>query len=385
LLVDYYTGNRYEQPDQTEGVTMTMDFLTNEEIVIAARRNLGQGPWDYLVGGSESETTLRRNRLAFDRWAFRPRILRDVSKVDASTSFLGHHLRIPVLLAPIGSLQVFSPEGGVAVARAAGEFGTMHVVSTATQPGLEEIQAASEAPKIFQLYVRGDDAWVRDLLQRAAASGYKAIALTVDSAVDSLRERPILTRWVRPSRRVAFEPIHQASLTWEKMDWIRSLTNLPFLLKGVQTAEDAEIAVQHGVDVIWVSNHGGRQLDHGQGSLEVLPEVVEAVAGRAEVIVDGGIQRGSDVLKAMALGANAVAIGRLQTWGLAAAGSDGVRRVLEILETEIMSAMGLTGVTSIGELGPQYLTRSESVTPPHEMSAWVNMPKYGGRIDGRIL
>ena len=364
---------------------MTMDFLTNEEIIQAARRAIGQGPWDYLVGGSESETTLRRNRMAFDRWAFRPRVLRDVSKVDASTSFLGHHLRIPVLLAPIGSLQVFAPEGGVAVARAAGEFGTMHVVSTATQPGLEEIQAVGDAPKIFQLYVRGDDAWVRDLLQRAAESGYKAIALTVDSAVDSLRERPILTRWVRPSRRVGFDPIYQAQLTWEKMDWIRSLTDLPFLLKGVQTAEDAEIAVQHGVDVIWVSNHGGRQLDHGLGSLEVLPEVVDAVAGRAEVIVDGGVQRGSDVLKALALGARAVAIGRLQTWGLAAAGSDGVRRVLEILESEAVSAMGLLGVTSTSELGPQYLTRSEVVTPPHEMSSWPNMPKHGGRIDGRIV
>jgi isopentenyl diphosphate isomerase/L-lactate dehydrogenase-like FMN-dependent dehydrogenase len=358
---------------------MTADFLTNEEVVQAARRNLPQGEWDYLVGGSESETTLRRNRAAFDRYAFRPRVLRDVSKIDPSTTFLGHVLRLPVMLAPIGSLQAFTRDGGVAAAQAAGEFGTVHIVSTATQPTLEEIAASTDAPKVFQLYVRGDDAWVRDIVGRAERAGYVGLALTVDTAVDSRRERPILTRWVRPSRRVGFEPIFQAQLTWEKMDWIRSLTGLPFLLKGVQTPEDAEIAVEHGVDVIWVSNHGGRQLDHAQGSLDVLPEIVTAVGGRAEVIVDGGVQRGSDVLKAIALGASAVTIGRLQCWGLAAGGKDGLLRVLEILEIEILSAMGLMGVTRPDELSPRDLALAERVTPPHEMSAWVNMPR------GRIL
>ena len=162
------------------------------------------------------------------------------------------------------------------------------------------------------------------------------------------------------------------------MDIIKEMAGLPFMLKGVQTAEDAEIAVQHGVDVIWVSNHGGRQIDHALGSMDTLPEIVQAVNGRARIIIDGGVQRGSDILKAVALGADAVALGRLQGWGLAAGGKDGVVRMLEILEDELICEMGLTGVTSIAQMTPEYVCKAEAVTPPHEMSAWVNMPV--GRI-----
>jgi glycolate oxidase len=363
---------------------VAVDFVTNEEIILAARRNLAQGPWDYLVGGSESETTLRRNRLAFDRVGFRPRVLRDVSQIDTSTEFMGSKLRIPVLLAPIGSLQAFEPGGGATVAKAAGEFGVTHVVSTATEPGLADIMAASSAAKIFQLYVRGDDAWVEEIVTRAARLGYQGLAVTVDLAVESYRERPMISRWTRPSRRVAFDRMWQAKLDWKMLDWINGLTDMPLLLKGVQTAEDAELALEHNVDVIWVSNHGGRQLDAALGSLDTLREVVSAVRGRAKIVVDGGIQRGSDILKAIALGADAVSIGRLQAWGLAAAGQAGVVRVLEILELEMISAMGLLGVTSLKELGPDYLREAEQVTQPHEMSSWVNMPTPGG-FGGRLL
>jgi glycolate oxidase len=356
------------------------DFVSNEEIIIAARKNLPQGPWDYLVGGSESETTFRRNRQGFDKLAFRPRILRDVSKIDTSTRFLGHTLRIPVLPAPIGSLQAFTPTGGVATAQASAEFGTIPVISTATQPTLEEIAASTDRPKIFQLYVRGDDPWVEDILRRVVDSGYIGMALTVDLAVDSNRERPMISRYVRESRRAAaYQPLFQARLDWRRMDWIKSLTpTLPFMLKGVQTAEDAELAVEHGVDVIWVSNHGGRQLDHARGSMDCLPEIVAAAQGKAQIILDGGIQRGSDVLKAIALGATAVSIGRLQGWGLAAAGKDGLVRVLEILENEMISAMGLLGVTNIDQLSPKDVIAADPVGWSHEMSQWVNMP--GGRI-----
>jgi glycolate oxidase len=353
------------------------EFLSNEEIVQAARKNIGQGEWDYLVGGSESETTLRRNRLALDRIAFRPRVLRNVSRIDTSTMFFGHKLRIPVMLAPIGSLQAFTPEGGVAAARAAAQFGTIHVVSTATLPSLEEI-AAVDGPKIFQLYVRGDDDWVKDIVVRAYKAGYIGLAVTVDLAVDSHRERPMLTGYVRPSRRLPLDRTWQAKLDWQKLEWIRSLTPMPVLLKGVQTAEDAELAVQLGIEVIWVSNHGGRQIDGGLGSMEVLREVMEVARGKAQIVVDGGIQRGGDVVKAIALGADAVAVGRLQGWGLAAAGTEGAVRVLEIMENEMISTLGLIGVTSLNELGPEYLAEGERVTPPHEMSAWVNMPV--GRI-----
>ena len=353
---------------------MSLDFVSNEEIIQEARRRVDQGAWDYLVGGSESETTLRRNRLAFDRIAFRPRILVDVSHIDPSTAFLGQQLRIPAILAPIGSLQVFHPEAAVASTRAATEFGIMHAISSVTQPALEETAAATPTPKIFQLYVHGDTKWTEDILGRVKQAGYAALALTVDVAHYSRRERPMLTRYQPPTRRVGQAPDrrHQASLTWETMDMIKEMAGLPFMVKGIQTAEDAAIAVQHGVDVMWVSNHGGRQIDHGLGSMDTLPEIVQAVQGKARIIVDGGVQRGTDILKAVALGADVVALGRLQGWGLAAGGKDGVVRMLEILEDELICAMGLIGVTSIGQVTPQYVCKAEPVTPPHEMSAWVN-------------
>ena len=354
---------------------MSLDFVSNEEIIQEARRRVDQGAWDYLVGGSESETTLRRNRLAFDRIAFRPRILVDVSHIDPSTTFLGQQLRIPAILAPIGSLQVFHPEAAVASTRAATEFRIMHAISSVTQPALEETAAATPTPKIFQLYVHGDMKWTEDIIARVKQAGYAALALTVDVAHYSRRERPMLTRYQPPTRRVGQAPDrrHQASLTWETMDIIKEMAGLPFMVKGIQTAEDAAIAVQHGVDVMWVSNHGGRQIDHGLGSMETLPEIVQAVGGKARIIVDGGVQRGTDILKAVALGADVVALGRLQGWGLAAGGKDGVVRMLEILEDELICAMGLIGVTSIDQVTPQYVCKAEPVTPPHEMSAWVNM------------
>jgi isopentenyl diphosphate isomerase/L-lactate dehydrogenase-like FMN-dependent dehydrogenase len=358
---------------------VSLDFVSNEEIIQEARRRVNQGAWDYLVGGAESETTLRRNRLAFDRIAFRPRILVDVSEIDSSTTFMGQKLRIPAILAPIGSLQVFHPEAAVASTKAATEFGIMHAISSVTEPALEETAKATDTPKIFQLYVHGDMKWTEDILGRVKDAGYAALALTVDVAHYSRRERPMRTRYQPPTRRVTPDRRHLASLTWETMDRIKAIAGLPFMLKGVQTAEDAVLAVQHGVDVIWVSNHGGRQIDHGLGSMETLPEIVQAVGGKARIIVDGGVQRGTDILKAVALGADAVALGRLQAWGLAAGGKDGIVRMLEILEDEIVCNMGLIGVTSIGQLTPQYVCKAEAVTPPHEMSGWVNMPV------GRIL
>jgi isopentenyl diphosphate isomerase/L-lactate dehydrogenase-like FMN-dependent dehydrogenase len=357
---------------------LSPEFVSNEEIVREARRRLAQGPWDYLVGASESETTMRRNRLAFDRVAFRPRVLEDVSKVDTSTTLLGHSLRIPVILAPIGSLQVFIPEGGAEAARAAAEFGTAHVVSSVTLPSLEEIAEASGPSNMFQLYIHGDWEWTKDMIDRVKAAGYKGFCITVDTATYSRRERPLMTRWTPVSQRTPRDPVWAASVTWESIDRIKEYAGLPFMLKGIATAADAALALEHGVDVIWVSNHGGRQLDHGLGTIDMLPDIVDVVGDNAEVIVDGGVQRGSDVVKAVALGAKAVAIGKLQGWGLAANGTAGAVRVLEILQEEIRIAMGLMGVTSIDKLSPSYVAKAEPVVQPHEMSAWTNMP--GGRL-----
>jgi glycolate oxidase len=365
------------------------EFVSNEQIVQAARRRLGQGAWDYLAGGSESETTLRRNRLAFDRWALRPRVLTDVSHIEPSTTLMGLPLRIPVVLAPVGSMQVFDPDGAATSGIAAGEYGTLQVVSSASEPSIEDVAAASKGPKVYQLYIRGDWPWIEDTVARIREAGYIGFCLTVDTAVPSRRDRTILSGFVNPgSRNRGGQPgINYASMvTWEMMARIKELAGLPFMLKGVARADDARLAVEHGVDVVWVSNHGGRQLDHGLGSVDMLPEIVEAVDGRAEVILDGGVQRGSDIIKAIALGAKAVAIGRLQAWGMAADGKDGIVRVLELLEDEIRSAMGLMGVTKIGDVTRDFVQRARPVTPPHEMSAWANMSYYGkAGADGRIL
>ena len=359
---------------------MVSQFLSNEEIVQRARKNLPQGAWDYLVGASESETTMRRNRLAFDKLAFRPRVLRDVSSVDTSTTFLGRKLRIPALLAPIGSLQVFHPDAGAGSTRAAAEFGIMHVLSSVTEPTLEETADAVDHPKVFQLYLHGDWGWIVEMVERIKSAGYIGLCITVDTAHYSRRERPMLTRWMPPTqqRRTRPDPSFAASVTWDTVDKIKDLAGLPFMLKGIATSEDARIAVEHGVDVVWVSNHGGRQLDHDRGTMSMLPEVVEAVDGKAEIVLDGGVQRGADILKAVALGAQAVALGKMQGWGLAADGQAGVVRMLEILEDEMIVAMSLMGVTSIDQLGPEFVCEADAVTMPHEMSAWTNMP--GNRI-----
>ena len=357
---------------------MVSQFLSNEEIVQRARTNLPQGAWDYLVGASESETTMRRNRLAFDKLAFRPRVLRDVSSIDTSTTFLGNKLRIPALLAPIGSLQVFHPDAGAGSTRAAAEFGVMHVLSSVTDPTLEETAAAVDYPKVFQLYLHGDWGWIEEMVGRIKDAGYIGLCITVDTAHYSRRERPMLTRYTPPTQRRRPDPRHAASVTWDTVDKIKDIVGLPFMLKGIATAEDAKIAVEHGVDVVWVSNHGGRQLDHDRGTMTMLPEVVEAVDGKADIVLDGGVQRGADILKAVALGAKAVALGKMQGWGLAADGQAGVVRMLELLEDEMTVAMALMGVTSIDQLGPEYVCEADAVTAPHEMSAWTNMP--GNRI-----
>ncbi len=356
---------------------MALDFVTNQEIIVAARRNLTDNVWHYLTGGAESEVTMRRNRYGLDGLAFRPRVLVDVSRVDTSATFLGHKLKMPVMLAPIGSLQSITPDGGVAVAKAAEEFGTINFVSSVTQPSLEEIAHANRSPKIFQLYVQGDMKWVENVLARVKRAGYSALCLTVDTAHYGHRERQMMDRWLPPSRRgVGYE--YRAGLTWEMLDAIKEMAGLPFVLKGIATAEDAALAVEHGVSAIYVSNHGGRQLDHGRATIDVLPEVVDAVSRKAEIVLDGGVLRGSDVLKAVALGANAVAIGKLQGWGLAAGGQAGLVRVLEILESEIMTTMGLLGVARLDQLTSAYLCKVQPLGPCHEMSAFPHMP--GGQL-----
>jgi len=345
-------------------------FQTLHEIARAARRNLADGPWDYMMGGAETETTLKRNRAAIDAIAFRPRVLRDVSKVDVSSSFLGRPVRIPVMLAPVGSVESFAPGGGATAGKASGAFGVPHMLSSACNPGLEATAAAADNYRIFQLYVRGDDAFVDDHVKRALDHGYHAFCMTVDTASYSRRERDLDKRFVKPWRLRATGQEFQAALSWDQVKRFKDRHDIPLVLKGIATGEDAAIACDLGVDAVYVSNHGGRQLDHGRGSIEVLPEVVKAVAGRSVVMVDGGFMRGTDVVKAIALGAQVVGIGRLSCLGLAAAGEPGLVRALELLEEEIRIAMGLLGVHSLAQLDPSYLHPAAPVTLPHVTSAF---------------
>ncbi len=355
-------------------------FQTLDEIVRAARLNLNQNLWDYLVGATATETTLLRNRLALDRIGFRPRVLVDVSHVDPSARFLGHTIRLPVALAPVGGLDSLGVGGGATVARGAGLAGVPFLLSSVTELTIESVAACSSGPKIFQLYIRGDDAWIDDHVHRATAAGYDAFCITVDSAIYSRRERDIANRYAKPWRATAAKPQFQAGFDWAALTRFRARhPDVKLILKGIAIAEDAVRACDLGVWGIYVSNHGGRQLDHGEGSIGVLPEIKAAVGGRAQVMVDGGISRGSDVVKAVGLGADLVGIGRLYCYGYAAAGAEGIARVIELLEIEVIECLGLLGLTSFEGLDGSYLRPVEAVVPPGVHSAFplLRLP-HGG-------
>lgn len=346
-------------------------YLCLHEFVKAAKEKLNPNIWDYLIGGTETETTVARNRAAIDTAALRPRVLNDVSTVDTSAQFQRHKIALPVILAPVGSLESFHPEGGAAVARGSHAFGVPYMLSSVSQPGLEETAAASEGPKIFQLYVRGDRDWVDDVAQRAIAAKYDAFCITVDTAHYSRRERDISKRFVKTWRAANTGMEFQAALSWRDVAHFKRKHRIPLILKGIGTAEDAAIACEHEVEMIYVSNHGGRQLDGGRGSLDVLPQVVEAVAGRAKIIVDGGFSRGTDIVKAIALGADYVGLGRLYLYALAAEGAEGVSRLLELLQDETTRALGLCGVTKFSELTRAHVHRgAPMVNWPHVHSAF---------------
>jgi len=366
--------------DDRRGRTSTSgQFLTLQEIVATARRKLPPGPWNYLIGATETETTMRRNRQALDSIAFRPRVLNDVSSVDTSATFLGQKVRLPVMLAPVGGMESFAEGAAADAARGAGQFGIPQMLSSVCRPGLEATAAAADTVRAFQLYVRGDDDWVDDWVHRAKANGFTAFCMTVDSAFYSRRERDLAGRFAKPWRPADGRGMEfQAALSWDDVKRYKAKHDLPLILKGIATVEDAEIALSHGVEVIYVSNHGGRQLDHGLGSAAVLPEIVAAVDGRAEVWVDGGFMRGSDVVKAIALGARTVGIGRLACLGLAAAGVPGLVRTLELLEEEVRICLGLLGVTSFAGLTPRHVTSAAPVYETAVLSAFPLLDEFPG-------
>jgi 4-hydroxymandelate oxidase len=342
-----------------------------------AEERLEPGPWAYLAGGSGDEWTLRENRAAFERWTFRPRVLCDVSEISTATTVLGTAVALPVVVAPVAYQQLYDPEGECATARAAAAVGAAVAVSTFSTRSHEEIAAA--APGLVQwcqLYVLQDRDVTREHLAGAAKAGCSAVVLTVDTPLLAQRERDLRVGFEIPSdlplpyarATIGDEPqnpadqfaLLDASVSWRDLEWIAGEAELPVVLKGVVTTEDAHLAIEHGAAAIVVSNHGGRQLDGVPATLDSLPEVVEAVAGSVEVYLDGGIRRGTDVAKALALGARAVLAGRAPIFGLAAAGEEGVRHVLELLRDELALTLGLLGCTSPDELTRTHVQRSAS-------------------------
>lgn len=347
------------------------DFRTLHEIARAAQKNLAREHWDYLIGGADTESAVVRNRAGVDSWVFRPRVLNDVSEVSVATELLGTALRIPVVLPPIGSVQVFDPAGGVGVARAAIEFGVLQILSSSCLPDFVEVAAQVPGPRVYQLYLMGDQGWLDDNIAQAIEAGYTGFCLTADTQTYSRRERDLLKGFTPPSGRSPGNAdfTHQARMTWDTVAHIKNEFDIPLVIKGINAAEDARRCVELGVDVIYVSNHGGRQLDHARCGIDALPEVVEAVDGRKPVVVDGGFLRGADVLKALCLGATAVGMGRLEGLAMAAGGAPALVRALEIVERELKINMALLGIDRLSGLSPALVEKSTPVVTPGVLSA----------------
>jgi len=349
-----------------------VDPVNAHDFEVIARERMTPASFDYYAGAAGDELTLAANRRGFDRLVLRPRMLAGVERVDTSATLLGDRVEFPILLAPTAFNKLGHPDGEVAAARAAGTAGTIMCASTIASSSLEDIAAAATGPMWFQLYVCRDRGLTEELVARAEAARYRALVLTVDTPRLGRRERDVRSRFTLPdgisirNLEVAggdatrwnasssfTEYVHRMfdpSLTWEAVDWLRSLTKLPVVIKGVLTGEDASLAVSHGAAGLIVSNHGGRQLDSAIATIDALPEIVEAVGGRIPVLLDGGIRRGTDALKALAIGASAVLIGRPYLWALAASGENGVARVLEMLRSELELAMALAGAASVPQI-----------------------------------
>ncbi|HEX6222305.1 MAG TPA: alpha-hydroxy acid oxidase [Acidimicrobiia bacterium] len=374
---------------------------TVEDLRRIARRRLPRGVFDYIDGGAEDELTMAANSAAYRRLTFSPRVLRDVSQVDISSSLLGRKLAYPLVLAPTGFTRIAHPEGELAVARAARRAGIPYTLSTLGTRSIEEVAEVGSDRLWFQVYTWRDRDLVADLIERAAHSGYEALCLTVDTAVLGSRERDVrrgftlppkiglstlIDGTIHPGWSWAFltsEPIIFANvagitsvgdgsdaislaeyvgsqfdpaLSWDDVEWFRDRWAGPLVVKGIQSVEDARIASDRGVDAIAISNHGGRQLDSAPATLDLLRSIAAAVGDRTEIICDGGVRRGSDIVKAIALGADAVMAGRPYLYGLGAAGEPGVDQVLTNFASEMRRTMALIGCTSVDDLGPEYIS-----------------------------
>lgn len=355
-----------------------MELINLYDFEQAAKAKLPQMVYDYYAGGAHDEVTLLENDRAYDKIRLKYRVLRDISQRSIATTVLGEPLRMPLWVAPTAFHRLADPAGEVATVRAAGAAGAGFVLSTLSTCSIEEVLAAASGPVWFQLYVYRDRELTAGLVERARAAGCKGIVLTVDAQIFGMRERDVRNRFHLPPGvemknllpagldGIAQEAggsglgtyvssLFDPSLCWRDVEWLAGLSDLPVVIKGVAHPDDAHLAVEHGAAALVVSNHGGRQLDTSPATIDVLAQIVDAVDGRIEVLVDGGIRRGTDVVKALALGAKAVSIGRPVLWGLAVDGAGGVLRVLELLSQEIDHAMALCGAKELTELSRELI------------------------------
>ncbi len=360
-------AQRLGLPHAVENFPALDDVVNVFDFEGVARTKLARDAYDFIAGGVDDEWTLRRNREAFNRILLRPRFLTDVSRLDLSLELFGAQMEMPILVCPMGGHQRAHPEGELATARAAGAVKTILAVSTNSSYPIDKITAAAAGPVWFQLYVGPDLEGTREKVERAVAAGCKAVCLTLDLTHETHRERNLKNR-IDLSRspgigppggrrrgpasppRYRLPPGYMPELTWSFFDELAGYAKVPVLLKGILTAEDARLAVEHGAAGVIVSNHGGRALDTVPGTIEVLPEIVDAVAGKIPVLIDGGFRRGTDILMALAIGAKAVMVGRPLMWALAAYGQAGVQRALELLQTELARAMGQAGRATLGSI-----------------------------------
>lgn len=359
----------------------TRDVVNVLELEAIAKQKLPKQAYDYYASGAEDQWTLGENRNAFERIRFRPRILIDVTHVDLSTTILGQRISMPIMIAPTAMQKMAHPDGELATARAASAADTAMVLSSWATSSVEEVASTGPGLRFFQLYVYKNRNVVKQLVQRAERAGFKAIALTVDTPRLGRREADIKNRFVLPPNLTLknFEGLDlgtmdkaddsglasyvagqiDRSLSWKDVQWLKTITSLPIFVKGVITAEDAKLSLNCGAAGIIVSNHGARQLDYVSATISALEEVVLAVQGKIPVFLDGGVRRGTDVLKALALGASGVFVGRPVVWGLAADGEAGVSKVLQMLRDELELAMALSGCTKVSDINRNHVQTEE--------------------------
>ena len=348
-----------------------LEPLTIDQVIDLAQQSLDPDLWTWAAAGAGQEVTLTRNAIALNSLALVPRIGRDVTTVDVSSSFAGVELALPVVLAPVGALGIYDPGDALSAARAATSMGTAAFCSIFCTTPWEEVAATAPGRHFFQLYVIGDRGWQADLLVRVGEAGFAGLCVTMDSPTVGRRDRSLTGfTWTGSAEGTVnldtslLDSSYRTAFTWADLEWIAANTDLPVIVKGVMTPEDARAAVSAGATAIYVSNHGGRMVDHAVSTIEVLAEIVEAVPDEVDVAVDSGFTRGAEVCKALALGARAVGIGRLQCWGLAAGGPDMLAHLLEILREEIVITMANSECTNLGAMGPDLVRWSMPAFPP---------------------